>query len=538
MTHSILRADDLRDMQRQMVRLGHEHPAMLLVSPMASGKTGGFLKLCQELLDSFEVRRILIAAPLRVAETVWPEEAKTWAFSRNLSIAVAVGKPAERAAAVDRGAEITVINVENLVWLYEHVGGVRGWPFDCLIVDESSLFKAGKKRTTTTKTRVLKHEAREVAYGAPVSPPEKGEDWMLLSGRKGHRDGPAVPTGLDEQGRGYFDDPFEEWLGTRDTLHLAWQRVRVTAGGNLTRFGVLAAVRKKLHRVYGLTGTPGDVHKLWGQVYLLDLGERLGSSITAFENRWFDKNQYSYAVTPKEGAREGIMTAVSDIMFALPPPPDLPKATTPEIRVDLSPKILSDYARFKRDLFSEPHEVNALSAGVLANKILQFSAGFMYREDRSVAHIHSAKLDALGQLISVAAGDPLLVFYAFAEDFERIKKLYPKVAKLNETKNFMPRWNNGELKVVAAHPASCSHGLNLQHGGHLAAWYSYIWDREKFEQASTRLPRPGQKWPVSQYRIITNGTDEDRLLSVLADGTATESDMTRMVMRTLAPSGN
>lgn len=250
----LLRRSDLHPQQRTIAQLCRDHRALLIVARMGSGKTAATLTVLRDALDAFDVQRVLIVAPLRVAKDVWPEEIETWQHTRALSVAVALGAPAARARAVDAGAEITIINFENLTWLHEYVGGAKGWPFDCVVIDESSAFKAGKKRTTTSK--------RKNAKGRTV----------------------------------------------------------VTKGGKLTRFGALARVRNKIRRMILLTGTPAPngVHDLWGQVYLLDQGARLGSTMTAFEQRWFEKNTYTYEVKPKPHAEQEIMAQISDVMFELP----------------------------------------------------------------------------------------------------------------------------------------------------------------------------------------------------------------------------
>ncbi len=465
----LLRRADLRPQQRTIAQLVDEHRALMIVARMASGKTGAILTALRDLLDELDVKRVLVIAPLRVARDTWPEEIETWEHTRVLSVAVACGDKKARAAAVDSKAEIVVTNFESIVWLYEHVGGAPGWPFDAVVVDESSAFKAGKKRTTTTK--------RKNAKGRTV----------------------------------------------------------VTKGGKLTRFGALSRVRNRIKRVVLLTGTPAPngVHDLWGQVYLVDQGVRLGSTITAFEERWFDKNAYTYEVKPRPGAEQEIMSRISDVMFELPPPADLPEPSFVPVPVCLSRQVLEEYARFKRTLVSEIHDVEAVSRGVLTMKLLQFANGSMYREDRSIAKIHDAKIEALDDLIARAAGDPLLVLYSFKFDLAEIKRIFPKTVCLNDGDDVVRRWNDGKIKLLAAHPRSCAHGLNLQFGGHLGVWYGLTWSLELYQQANARLARPGQKWPVAMYQILAEGTDDRRVLEVLDSRDATQESLTKAVRKSI-----
>ncbi len=110
------------------------------------GKTATALTAISDLIDEFDISRVLVVAPLRVAGKTWPDEVQKWEHLRHLRIRAAVGLQKVRIAAVnDKKAHITTINVENLVWLEEILG--KHSPFDMIVVDESSMFKdRGTKR--------------------------------------------------------------------------------------------------------------------------------------------------------------------------------------------------------------------------------------------------------------------------------------------------------------------------------------------------------------------------------------------------------
>lgn len=458
-------ASDLREDQRFLVDIMWREPAKLIVAPMGRGKTGAALTAARVLLDTFTIRRALVIAPLRVAKDTWPDEIEAWEHTSILNVAVAVGTDAQRRAAIDSGAEITVMNRENLPWLYRHLGSVENWPFDCVIVDESSAFKAGKKRTSKT--------------------------------RRKDADGKVV----------------------------------VSKGGKITRFGVLTAARRRIDRIYLLTGTPAPngLEDLWGQIYLLDQGQRLGMTQSAFFDRWFDRNPYSMKTTARAHAEKEIMDLISDVMISLPPLELVPPPVFIPVKVQLPPAVMTEYRRFERTLVSEVHDVEAVSKGVLTNKLLQFTAGHMYREDGSVAAVHTEKLDALDDLIERAAGDPVLVFYGFRFDLAEIRKRHPDAVVLNESDTAVKDWNAGKIRVLLAHPASCAHGLNLQYGGHIAIWFGLTWSLELYLQANARLPRPGQKDLVAIYQIIAEGTADENVLAVLDRKEITQDAITEAV---------
>ena len=440
----------MREQQRFISKTIVRDPYKLIVSDMGSGKTGATLDAARQLLDRQEVTRILVIGPKLVSKETWRDEIETWEHTKCLSKAVCVGTDKQRKAALAEDAEITCINRENLVWLWKEIGGLPGWKWDFVVVDESSMFKAGKKRTAKTRVRDKK------------------------SGQ-----------------------------------------MRTRKGGKMTRFGVLAAARPKIKRLVELTGTPGELIDLWGQLFLLDQGERLGASKEAYEGRWFTKNQYTHEIKPHDHSEAEIMERVADVMVSMPKLKIVPDPVYIPVRVDLPPAAMKEYARFKKTLVSEEYDVEAINAGVLTNKLLQFANGSMYNEDGDVVPVHTAKLDALDELIEQAQGESVLIFYGFRFDLAAIKKRHPDAVVLNETEDAVRLWNEGKIKKLLAHPASCAHGLNMQYGGHIAIWYGLTWSLELWLQANARLPRPGQEKLVAIYQILARGTVDERAIDVL-----------------------
>lgn len=458
MTQQFRPKDQLRGSQDLISTIIRENDAKLIVSGMGSGKTGAALDAARKLLDRFEAHHILIIGPLLVAQNTWPDEIETWTHTRAIRYAVAVGSPEERAAAIKQKAEITTINFESLQWLAKHIGTIKNWYWDTVIIDESSRLKAGEKRTKTTK---YKNAAGEV---------------------------------------------------------------KVRKGGNQTRFGVLTTARQKIDRIYELTGTPtpNGLYDLWGQIYLLDQGQRLGRTKSEFERRWFEKNPYTYAITPRPNAEAEIMAAIADLMVTIPQEKITDDALFLPMSITLPPKVMRDYVSFEETLYSQTHDVEAVSSGVLANKLLQFANGHLYREDRSVVAVHDAKFQALDELVEQSAGENLLVFYAFQFDKDAIRKRYPKAVVANEDRDFIKNWNSGKIRMGLAHPASIGHGTNLQYGGHIAAWFGLTFNLELWQQANKRLPRPGQTRQVLIYPIIAKGTYDERAIDVLQRKGATQ----------------
>lgn len=451
--------EDLRVNQRLISTIIRENHAHLIISGMASGKTGATLDAAVKMLNRFQVQHILVIAPKFVAKSTWPDEVKAWAHTQAISVAVAVGDPIVRKEAIRRRAEITTINTENLQWLAKFIRTVENWYWDMVIIDESSRFKAGEGRTKATKYKDAKGE------------------------------------------------------------------VKVREGGNMTRFGVMTTARRKIDRIIELTGTPAPkgLIDLWGQAYLMDQGEALGRDKTKYEKTWFDKDPYTHVVTPRANAETEILSRLTHLVTTIPPEKAVPEPRFVPMYVELPPAVMKNYKDFERDLYSEPYDVEAVSSGVLANKLLQAANGSLYKEDRSVIHIHDEKLEALDELDQMCGDESLLIFYAFKFDKDRIKERYPEAVVANEYRgDLIGDWNKGRLKRVLAHPASIGHGTNMQFGGHIACWYGLTFSLELWMQANMRLPRPGQEHQVLIYPIVARGTYDERALEILQDRETTQ----------------
>ena len=122
------------------------HPISAVFLDMGLGKTSITLTAINDLLyDSFEVSKVLVIAPLRVARDTWPAEIEKWDHLKNLKCSVAVGNESQRKAAFMRRASVYIINRENLQWLID--GSGIPFDFDMVVIDELSSFKNhGAKR--------------------------------------------------------------------------------------------------------------------------------------------------------------------------------------------------------------------------------------------------------------------------------------------------------------------------------------------------------------------------------------------------------
>lgn len=290
------------------------------------------------------------------------------------------------------------------------------------------------------------------------------------------------------------------------------------------RFKALRKVRPLCKRVVGLTGTPAPngLIDLWAQVYLLDSGQRLGKTISGYRERYFlpdKRNQHViFSYKPKEGAEEAIYKKLSDICISMKNRDylTLPERMDNILGINLPPKVLEQYRQLERDLLLPLLEgdIVAGSAAVLTNKLLQITGGAVYDEEKKVQILHDEKLKALEDLVEAANGKPVLVYYNYRHELERIQKQF--LCRVLDTAKDMEDWNKGEIPVMLAHPASAGHGLNLQNGGSTIIWFGLPWSLELYQQANARIHRQGQKNTVVVHHLVAKETIDEDVMQVLA----------------------
>ncbi len=409
-----------------------DHPASGIFLDCGLGKSIIALTVLWDLaLDSFDVGKILVIAPKRVAEDTWPKELKKWEHLTGLTYSLVLGSKKQREEALQKKAAIYIINRENVAWLVENYK----WDFDTLVIDELSSFKSNKAQ----------------------------------------------------------------------------------------RFKALKKVRPKVQRVIGLTGTPApnSLLDLWPQMYLLDMGERLGRFIGGYRDRFFKPDKRNkeiiYSYKPRDGAEESIYQLINDICISMKAVDflDMPDKISNRIEVSMDKKEKELYEEFKREMIItlKGDEIDAINAAGLSNKLLQMANGAVYGENKKVVSIHDKKLDALEDLIEAANGKPLLIAYWYKHDLERISKRFD--VRIIQTTEDIDDWNAGEIPVALIHPASAGHGLNLQDGGSTIIWFGLTWSLELYQQLNARLWRQGQKNTVVIQHIVTIGTHDEDVMRAL-----------------------
>ena len=297
------------------------------------------------------------------------------------------------------------------------------------------------------------------------------------------------------------------------------------------RFKALAGISSRISRMVELTGTPSPngLADLWSQVYLLDGGERLGKRYSQFRERYFQPDKrgadgmvYSYEAKP--GTEESILAKISDICISMKAEDylELPDLTYHEVPVELDKKSWKAYQDLERKMILELPEddelISVTSAAALSNKLLQLANGAVYDEDRQVHEVHDCKIEAFLELVESLQGKPVLVFYNYQHDRERILKALAKSElRIRELKTTQDEddWNAGRIDILLTHPASSAYGLNLQQGGNHVIWFGLTWNYELYTQANKRLHRQGQVNKVIIHHLVSTGTRDEDVMTAL-----------------------
>lgn len=307
------------------------------------------------------------------------------------------------------------------------------------------------------------------------------------------------------------------------------------------RFKALKKKVKKFKRFIGLTGTPAPrgIPDLWSQMFLIDAGARLGKSIGSFRKQYLIPERsngyivYSWAV--REGAQLEIENKINDVVMSLDSSEcvELPDINYINVPIVLSKTVKKRYDAFKKDLVLElsTTDVSASNLGVLCGQLLQFTSGQIYTHGPSlpVETIHDEKLKALSDILTSANGEPVIIYYYFKHELDRIISLlesnnlrYSTLEKDSDLK----RWNNHELDVLLLHPASAGHGLNLQEGGSVIIWYTLPnFNLELYQQANARLYRQGQAEKVRVYHLLVEDSIDVDMMNALQQKEVTQSTL-------------
>jgi hypothetical protein len=425
------------------------------------GKTVVTLDAVAERIASGESRAALIVSPLRVTTITWPNQIARWNLSKWMKIA--------------------------------HLRTPEGWDrwkrgdFDVALINPEQLPTIERR----IRCRVCKNdpidsldcEHCDGGYRMSVTP--GAVDRMFKGTQKSHVDTIVV-----------------------DELSLA-------KSNTSSRFRSLWPWLERFQYRIGLTGTPvpNNYLDLWGQIRLLDDGERLGRSFHHYKRTYFQQTDYmGYQFGLRPGAKEKIDAKLADLALTMLGDDwlDVPTCESIDVEVKLPPSAVAEYKKMEKELLIEleKSDVVALNAATLAGKLLQITGGAVYDEFRGVHHVHDAKIEALKKLRKQHGKEPMLVLCAFKHESARVLEAIPGSRMFDEKD--LAAWQRGEIHTWVADARSLSHGLDgLQQSCRIAVWMTLTYSNETYLQTNARLVRTGQSQETKIYRLLVPGSLDD-----------------------------
>lgn len=436
------------------------------------GKTVIILRAYITLKKQKKTVGMLVIAPLRVVYSVWPKEPRKWSFSRHLKVRILHGH--NRLWQLSQPADIYVINPEGLDWLFTiALKGKRKFPFDMLVVDESSRFKnPASTRLAILYKKLLKYRRRYILNGTPAP-----RGYIDLFGQFLIVDrGVALGRYITHFRTDYLDSDYMKynWF-VRDDEHA-----------------------KKIQR------------KIAPISLVMEAKDHLDLPPLSFPIR-------KITLPPK--AMQHYREAEHDLFTRV--------LVDPEKIVTLELKNIAVATGMCRQL----------TAGAFYEPLtLEERENRPSSKNRVFHELHDAKIESLLDLIDELQGKPLLIAYEFHHSYTRITAAIKKRFKIiapainSDTKpkdgvKIEDAWNAGKLRVLLGHSASVQYGLNLQESGDDIVWFDLTWSLDRFIQYLRRIHRQGKDKAVRVHQIVAEGTIEKLMLRRLKDRHIVELDL-------------
>jgi len=462
------------------------------------GKTCVTLDWIDWLITTGRSPGVLIVAPLRVGLISWPNEIARWKKFSWMPIAD-MRTPEGQAMWESGSAAVYIINYDLLA--------TREVTVPC--PDCKTAREAEAKR-------------QSVELGVPVKATEVIVPCQHCLHKK-----TGKPTGQRKRKDKGFIDRF-----LKPAKYRKDPRVNAIVLDELSTFKAADGKRAAALRAWmqgendlfpyrtGLTGTPAEngYTDLFNEIRMLDNGERLGTSVTAFRETYFRKEHpNSFKWILQDGAKEKIDRKLADLCLVMRSEDylDIPETRYEDILCPMPEKAWKDYKVLEKELLVELEtgEITALSAAALSTKLLQFTSGLVYSSDKAVHKVHGHKIAALRKLVKKHAGEPLLVLTAYQHEMANVLKEFPEARKFHEKD--LGAWQRGEIPMWVANPASLSHGVNgIQVSGRIAIWMTLPYGG-RYNQTNARLARRGQDKETIIYRLLVPLSIDEAVVSIL-----------------------
>ena len=300
------------------------------------------------------------------------------------------------------------------------------------------------------------------------------------------------------------------------------------------RFKALAKLIHHIEIRWGLTGsfTSNGLEDVYGQCKIIDQ-TLLGRSKGAFLQQYFIAINPEFGQwTPRAGSLEHVMERIKPATYVLEPGEyrdKLPPIHVVHVNCQMQ---MDHYNKLKKEFVLEYDTANivALNAGVVTGKLQQMASGFVYDTHQTpdlvvrgkfITHqtpiwFSKHKFEALDDLLAENQHANTILVYQYQEELMELHRRYSNLVTLDD-EDAIGRWNAGQIELLAIHPKSAGHGLNLQHGGCKMVFVSLPWSLELFEQTVGRLHRSGQLHDVWVYIMSTQKTIDEKIWGALQD---------------------
>ncbi len=489
---------DLHDYQRIAVDFLWDHKKSALFADVGLGKAIMSLTVLDRVLRDLDSGQALVVAPIRVAKQTWPTEIAEW---------------------------------EHVKWL-PHVL-VRAEDTD---PDIQEVFDRYRKRFLVAAT----------ALGIDPRIRSKLATNFALPYRDKAKKDKRVALARAREPLHIIGKPQVEWLVQHHGKRWPYKTTIIDESSAFKDYSTNAwkamnSVYNHIDRMHILTASPAAETWLdiWAQIRLLDRGERLGNRITHYRDDHFTYDEYERRYDLREGHAEMISEKIADICLVMKAEDYLPleKPNMLNRYIELAPDTVALYERFVETfvLNLPDTEIEALNGGALINKLLQFTGGAVYDEDKNLHEVHQEKIEDLRELIDELQGEPLMVAYWYQSSLKRLKKAFPHATVMDKAGKAVDAWNAGKIPLLFIHPASAGHGLNMQKGpGHDLAFFDLCWSRELYEQIIGRLARQGQKKVVRVWHLIVRRHPDPKWSQRQREDAMTADEL---VMQALADKG-
>lgn len=290
------------------------------------------------------------------------------------------------------------------------------------------------------------------------------------------------------------------------------------------RFKAMKKVVRQFDRRIILTGTPtpNTIADLWGQIAIVDLGERLGKSLTAFRTEYLmpakmdPRTRVVWQWKTKPGAEKIIQNKISDIAYSLRAEDYLTIPEKINVKYNIQWTDRKPYDELKKDMVVQikGEEFTAVTAAALVNKLLQYTGGHLYNED-TFTQINKDKINFLKEIME-DRDEPTIIFYHYKSSLKLLLETFPNAKQYNPT--VLKDWSAGQIPILLLHPQSAGLGLNLQCNTHAIAhitFYDLPWSSELYLQSIARVHRQGQTKPVVVSHLLMDKSIDEKVLEVL-----------------------